>query len=490
MPARARDGRDRLLVIGNGMAGARAVEEILDRGGRERFTITIFGAEPHGNYNRVLLSGVLAGSEDARDIVLNPVAWYAENGIALHRGVRVNSIDRIARTVTAADGATHPYDKLVIATGSRPFLPPIRGLHDHDGALKPGVFGFRTIDDCEAMLEWAQNARRAVVVGGGLLGLEAAHGLLERGLEVEIVHRPRRLMNVQLDADAAAVLRKHVERLGMRVHLEASTTRVLGDATPEGLELDDGTHIACDMVVLATGIRPNVELAAHAGLNVERAIVVDDAMRALHSDDVYALGECAQHRGEVYGLAAPVFDQAAVLADRITGANPIAEYHGSKLVTKLKVSGVQLATMGIAEPEREDDEVVRYSETSRGVYKTAIIRDGKLAGAILLGDLTKMPFLTQAFDHGTALPHERAALLFDLPGPTAHRGAADLPDDAQICNCNAVSKGDICASVRAGKRSLREVATRTRAGTGCGSCREQVLRVIEWAAAPTVPRAA
>jgi nitrite reductase (NADH) large subunit len=419
--------RERLLVIGNGMAGARVVEKILDRGGGDRFAITIFGAEPHGSYNRILLSGVLAGSEDPRDIFLDPLEWYEENGITLYAGVPVVSIDRSAQTVTTADAATHSYDKLIIATGSRPSFPAVDGLHGGDGALKPGVFGFRTIDDCEAMLAWARDARRAVVVGGGLLGLEAPRGLVERGLAVDIVHRAPRLMNLQLDEETAAILRKSVESLGMRVHLDASPARLLGDARPERLELADGAHLARDMVVFATGIRPNVELAGRAGFAVERGIVVDDAMRALDCESVYAVGECVQHRGEVYGLATPIWEQAAVLAGRITGADRAAGYRGSKLARTLKVAGVELATIVLAQPEHEDDEVVRFSEPRRGVYKTAIVRDGKLVGAILLGDLGKASFLTQAFDRGTVLSQERAALRFDLGGPD-ELGAGELPD--------------------------------------------------------------
>jgi nitrite reductase (NADH) large subunit len=482
--------RERLVVIGNGMAGARLVEDVLDRGGGERFAITIFGAEPHGGYNRILLPGVLAGSEDRREIFLNPVRWYEDNGVALHAGVQVVDVDRRARTVIAADGAKHAYDKLVIATGSRPSFPPLEGLHLDDGALKPGVFGFRTIADCDAMLACAREARSVAVVGGGLLGLEAGRALLERGLEVDVVHRPPRLMNQQLDEEAAAILRKSVERLGMRVHLDTATTRLIGKARAEGLAFADGTWISCDMVVFATGIRPNTELAACAGFAVERGIVVDDTLRVRDCDDVYAVGECAQHRGAVYGLAAPVWEQTAVLADRLTGADPTAQYRGSKLVTRLKVSGVELATIGIPEPEHEDDEVVRFSEPRRGVYKTAIVRDGKLVGAILLGDVAKAAFLTQAFDQGTALPKERAALLFDLGGTLTELGATGQPDDAEICRCNGVSKAEICASVLAGKRSLHEVAATTRAGTGCGSCRAQVVQLIESASEPDAGRSA
>jgi nitrite reductase (NADH) large subunit len=476
--------RERLIVIGNGMAGARVVEDIVDRGGAERFAITVFGAEPHGSYNRTLLPGVLAGAEDPRDILLNPAEWYEENRIALHAGVQVVGIDRRRRTIATADGATHAYDTLVIATGSRPFFPPVDGLQLEDGALKPGVFGFRTMADCEAMLAWARDARGVAVVGGGLLGLEAGRALLERRLAVDVIHRAPRLMNLQLDAEAAAILRTNVERLGMRVHLDAAITRVLGKARAEGLEFANGTWISCDMVVLATGIRPNTDLAARAGLAVERGIVVDDAMRVRDCDDVYAVGECAQHRGATYGLATPIREQTAVLADRLTGADPAARYGGSTLVTRLKVSGVELATIGIAEPEHENDEVARFSEPRRGVYKSAIVRDGKLVGAILLGDLAKAPFLTQAFDQGTALPKDRAALLFDLAGPPPELGATGQPDDAEVCRCNGVSKGAIRASVLAGQRSLPQVAAATRAGTECGSCRAQVVQLIEAALPP------
>jgi nitrite reductase (NADH) large subunit len=478
----------RLVVIGNGMAGARLVEDIVDRGGNDRFSITVFGREPHGNYNRILLSKVLAGSQDPRDIFLNPLDWYEENGIALHAGATVVSIDRRAHTVTTDEGAEYPYDKLVIATGSRPFLPAVQGLYGPGGALKPGIFGFRTIGDCEAMLAWARTARRVAVVGGGLLGLEAGRALLERGLEVEIVQRGGQLMNLQLDAEAAAMLRSSVEALGMGVRLDASTKRVIGNARPEGLELEDGSLLACDMVVFATGTRPEVELATRAGLVVERGIVVDDGLRAIGCEDVYAVGECAEHRGDLYGLVAPLWEQTAVLADRLTGANPSVEYHGSKLATKLKLSGVELATMGIVEPEREDDEVVRYSEAKRGVYKTAIVRDGKLIGAILLGDLRQASLLAQAFDQGAVLPEERAALLFDLERNASGVGVADLPAHALICNCNGVSKADISACVAGGARTLRAVAVQTRATTGCGACEAEVLDVVEWAT--RVPRAA
>jgi nitrite reductase (NADH) large subunit len=472
----------RLIVIGNGMAGARAVEEIIDRGGSDLFEITMFGDEPHGNYNRISLSNVLAGSEESGGIFLNPLDWYEHNAVTLHAGVRVTGIDHFAKTVTAEDGSEHGYDKLIIATGSRPFFPPIDGMLD-DGRPVDGVFGFRTLADCDAMLESARGARSAAVIGGGLLGLEAARGLLARGLEVHVVHRANRLMNVQLDGQAAAILHRGVEELGIHVHLEKSTTRVSSeDGRVAALEFGDGSTLDCDMIVVTAGIRPNVELAAHAGLVVERAIVVDDAMRAIDEPDIYVVGECAQHRGEVYGLVAPLWEQAVVLAEHITGRNPKAEYHGSKLATKLKVSGIDLATMGIPEPEHDDDELVTFSEPKRGVYKTVIVRDGKLVGATLLGDVSKVSFLMQAFDRGMVLPEERVSLLFDLGAPAPSTSVAELPDDVQVCTCNGVTKGAIRSCVQEGARTMSAVTKATRAGGGCGSCKGQVREILAWAA--------
>jgi len=474
----------RLVVIGNGMAGARTVEEIIDRGGG--YDITVFGDEPYGNYNRIALSNVLAASEDPADIFLNPLDWYAENGVTLHAGVRVTRIDRFAKAVIASDGSAHAYDKLIIATGSSSFIPPIDGALRGDGSLMPGVFGFRTLRDTEAMIAWARDAERAAVIGGGLLGLEAARGLQARGLAIDVIHRGGHLMNLQLDQEPARILQRALSDMGIRVHLGRATSNVVGNGRVGGLRFDDGAQLECDMVVISAGVRPNVELAAQSGLPVERAIVVDDQMRVDGEGDIYAVGECAQHRGQLYGLVAPLWEQATVLADHLTGRNQHAAYHGSKLATKLKVSGVELATMGLVAPERPDDEVVRFSEPRRGVYKSVIVRDGKLIGATLLGDLSKVSFLMQAFDRGTVLPEERVSLLFDLGAPPAAVSVGELPDDAQICNCNGVTKGDIRACVAGGARTLRAVMDSTRAGSGCGSCKAQVHEVLEWAAGGAV----
>ncbi|WP_193047397.1 nitrite reductase large subunit NirB [Mycolicibacterium baixiangningiae] len=480
--------RRKLVVIGNGMAGVRAIEEILTRGGADMFDITVFGDEPYGNYNRILLSNVLAGSDDTEEIYLNPVTWYTENGIDLRAGVRVVRIDPYARLVHADDGTVQRYDELIVATGSRSFFPPIAGLWADNKTLVDGAFGFRTLDDCLGMITEAEHRRKAVVIGGGLLGLEAARGLQNRGLTVEVVHAGETLMNAQLDDTAGAILRRSVERLGITVHMSKRTTEVrTGDnGTLRGIVFSDGSEIDCDMLVLAAGIRPNVGLAQRAGLTVERAIVVDDHMRSVDDEHIYVVGECAQHRGQVYGLVAPLWEQACVLADHLTGTDVAAAYHGSRTATKLKVAGVDVASMGLKGPELPDDEFVQYSEPKSGVYKTIVIRDGKLIGATLLGDVSKVSFLTQAFDSGLPLPDERVSLMFDIGTPGVEVGVAELADDAQVCNCNGVSKGALAACVRDGETSVSGVMAKTKAGKGCGSCKQLVGQIVEWAAGGAV----
>ena len=479
---------DKLVVVGNGMAGVRAIEEILLRGGAEKFETTVFGDEPYGNYNRILLSNVLAGSDDAGEIYLNGLDWYADNGIDLRAGVRVVRIDRFARLVYGDDGSATRYDKLVLATGSRSFFPPMSGLWADDKTLTDGVFGFRTLDDCVGMISEAAHRSKAVVIGGGLLGLEAARGLQNRGLTVDVVHAGPTLMNAQLDDTAGAILRKSVQDIGIRVHTEKRTTEVLTDdeGRLSGIKFLDGSSIVCDMLVIAAGIRPNVGLAQRAGLTVERAIVVDDHMRSIDDDAIYVVGECAQHRGQVYGLVAPLWEQAAVLADHLTGTDRNAAYHGSRTATKLKVAGVDVASMGIKAPEREDDEFVQYSEPRHGVYKTIVIRDGRLVGATLVGDVSKVSFLTQAFDSGLPLPEERVSLMFDIGTPEVAVGVAELSDDAQVCNCNGVNKAALVACVQGGETSVAGVMAKTRAGKGCGSCKELVGQIVQWAAGGAV----
>jgi nitrite reductase (NADH) large subunit len=471
------------------MAGARLVEDVLARAGTGRFDVTMFGDEPYGNYNRILLSGVLAGAQEPEDIFLNPLDWYTDNGVTLHAGVRVESIDRDQRLVRGSDGRVSPYDTLVLATGSVPFVPPLEGLRqsaEADAPWKSGLFVFRTLADCEGMLARAARVKRAVVIGGGLLGLEAARGLAARGLEVEVVHLMDHLMEVQLDRDAGLMLQRAMEQMGVRTHLGRATTAVLGERDVEGLRFKDGSTLACDLVVVAAGIRPNVALARDAGLTVNRGVVVGDDMVTVSDPGICAVGECAEHRGMVYGLVAPLWEQTTVLADRLTERRGDAAYTGSRTSTRLKVMGVELAVMGDKQARDADDEIVTYSEPRRGVYHKLVVREGRLAGAILLGDTSSAPTLQQLFDRGDPLPDARATVLFPLADGDQPLSAADLPDDAQVCNCNGVSKGAIGAAVRAGCRTVKAVCDATRAATGCGSCKSTVQAIVAAMAGDTL----
>ena len=472
-----------LVVVGNGMAGARFVEEVVGRGGNQQFDIVVFGDERHGNYNRILLSSVLAGDYSPGDIFLNPVEWYPANDVTLHAGTRIEAVDVAERTVRASGGGIHHYDELVIATGSSALIPPIHGVFDSGGRLNPGVSLFRTLDDCRRILDTAPACRTAAVIGGGLLGLEAARGLASRGLDVHVIHLRPFLMETQLDPDGGAVLRRQLARMGLHIHVDKATTAVLGDGSRvQGLVFKDGSLLECDMVVIAAGIRPNVDIAISAGLAVERAIVVGDDLACRNASHVYAIGECAQHRGQVYGLVGPVWEQAKVLADRLTGRKLDALYQGTRISTKLKVAGVDVAVMGIKDPIEDDDEVVSYAEPSRGIYKKLIIRNDQIAGAIVMGDGAVVPGIRQAFEDATRLGGQRGELLFpasavvlEKPDPSA------IPDAARICDCNAVTKAAIIEAVLNGARSVGAVSDRTRACTGCGSCRPEVERIVELA---------
>ena len=474
-------GTRRLVVIGNGMAGARLVEDVIARG-RGMFAVTMFGSEPHGNYNRILLSGVLAGSHQPQDIFINPLPWYAQHGVVLHAGDRVEAIDVERKQVAGASGVVEPYDTLVIATGSSGMVPPMDGLRTETGALKEGVFIFRTLDDCHGILKRAATSRRAIVIGGGLLGLEAARGLLNRGLDVHVLHLMSHVMDGQLDAAAGGILRRELEQMGMHLHLKNTVTAILGDRHVTGVILKDGVILDTDLVVVAAGIRPNVEVAVRAGLEVDRGIVVGDDLACRPAPDIYAVGECAQHRGRVYGLVAPVWEQVSVLADRLTGRKRDALYLGSITSTKLKVAGVDLAVMGDKEPVEEDDEVVSYAEPSRGVYKKLIVRGNRLMGAIVMGDGAIVPALIQAFRESRTLADGRPQLLFPAVERDQQPPAPDrIPDTAQICDCNAVTKAEIVEAVLTGARTLQAVSDLTRACTGCGSCRPQVQAIVEFA---------
>src|SRR5882724_10582061 len=322
--------------------------------------------------------------------------------------------------------------------------------------------------------------RVGVVIGGGLLGLGAARGLQNFSLDVHVIQRGNSLMGQQLDEPAADILKKTLETLGITVHTNVDTRALRGHERVTGLEFSNGRRLPCDLVVIAAGIKANSGLALRAGLAVERGIVVDNQ---LCTDDpkIFSVGECAQHRGQVYGLVAPLWEQAKVLAAHLTGTDPDSAYHGSKVATKLKVMGVEVASMGITEPTEAGDEVVQFTEAKKGTYKKLIIRKGRLVGGILLGDISKAPYLTQAYERNTPVPEERLSLLFDIGAPSEQASVETMPLEMQVCNCNGVTKGRILGCVKAGKRSSKSVMEATRAGMGCGACKALVSQVIEWA---------
>jgi nitrite reductase (NADH) large subunit len=391
-----------LVVIGNGMAGMRTVEELLklDRG---MYRITVFGAEPHGNYNRILLSPVLAGEKTVDDIMLHTRDWYADKGVDLHAGDPVVRIDRKRRVVHAASGLAVPYDRLLIATGSRPFIVPVPG---HD---LPGVIGFRDLHDVDTMLAASRAGGRAVVIGGGLLGLEAANGLLRRGMDVTVVHVTASLMNQQLDRPAAELLRASLERRGLRILLSRQTAAIEGEARVQSVRFADGESIPADLVVMAAGVRPNVALAKESGLHVERAIVVDDTLQT-YDPRIYAVGECVQHRRATFGLVAPIWDQARVCAAHLAGAGH-RRYVQQATATKLKVTGVDLYSAGdIVGGEGSEDLVLR--DRRGGVYKRLVVGGRRLLGVVLYGDVADGPWYFELIQNRSDISAIRNHLLF------------------------------------------------------------------------------
>ena len=464
--------RQKLVIIGNGMAGARLAEDIIAADPDHGFDIVMFGDEPYGNYNRILLSNVLNGSQDAKEIFINPLDWYTENNVTLHAGKRVTKIDRDNKIVSA-DGVDESYDILIFATGSRPFVPPIQGTTLH------GVFLFRTIDDCRNIASYAKGKSKAVVIGGGLLGLEAAKGLMTHNVEVTVIEMGPWLMGVQLDEAGGKVLQQTIEKLGIKVKTSASTKEFVGDRDVKAVRFADGTEIETDMVVVSAGIRPNKELAQEFGITCDRAILVDDTLQT-NDPSIFSVGECAQHRGMVYGLVAPIWEQTKALAQRLTGKNPDAVYTGSKLATKLKVMGVELASMGRVSDVRDGDEVVQFAEPHRQVYWKAIVRDGKVAAACLLGDLGPADELVRLFMTEAPAPARRLELFFASATTKGEDiSLADLPDAKQICDCNGVCKGTIVSAIRAGRTTVPSVGKATRAGLGCGSCKKMIKGLIE-----------
>jgi nitrite reductase (NADH) large subunit len=398
----ATPSRSRLVVIGNGMAGMRTVEELLKLA-PDLYDITVFGAEPYGNYNRIMLSPVLAGEKSVDDIILNSRSWYEENGIRLHAGDPVVAIDRTRRIVRSRNGVEAGYDRLLIATGSKPFLIPV------PGHTLPGVIAFRDIQDVETMLDAARSHRHAVVIGGGLLGLEAANGLMRQGMSVTVVHVTDSLMDRQLDRSASALLQQALERKGLRFLLKANTAEIVGPDRVTAVRFDDGTEVPADLVVMTAGVRPKIDLAKQAGLHCERAIVVDDTLQT-YDPRIYAVGECVQHRTATFGLVAPIWDQARVCGAHLAGAGH-RRYVQRATATKLKVTGVELYSAGdfIGGPDSED---LVLRDPRRGVYKRLVIEDNRVIGAVLYGDVKEGAWYFDLIQSRTDISSLRSHLLF------------------------------------------------------------------------------
>ncbi|OLF10921.1 FAD/NAD(P)-binding oxidoreductase [Actinophytocola xinjiangensis] len=468
----------RVVVVGYGMAGSRLAEQLRRRDpGGERVALTVIGEERHPAYNRVLLSAVLGGSLRPESVLLQNSDWAREHGVDLRTGVTVTALDRAARTVALSDGSTVDYDVLVLATGARPWLPPVEGLTTEEG-LAPGAVAFRTLDDCQAILDAARPGAPVAVLGGGLLGLEAARGLAHRGCLVTVVHPVGHLMERQLDPAAGRVLAATLATLGIETRLGVTAARHLpGD----GLKLADGSHVPADQVVVSAGVRPDTALAVAAGLTVDRGVVVDDALRT--SDPrVHAIGDCAHHPGTVSGLVAPAWEQAAVLADLLTGTDPAARYRGTPVVTRLKARDVDLAALGDVHTDVDspDAEVLCVQDITRGRYAKLVLREDRVTGAIVLGAPDAAAAITQLYDRGIPAPADRLALLLGRAGTGQPASPVDLPASATVCRCNTVSKRQLVAAWRGGARSPGELATATRATTGCGGCRDAVRVIADW----------
>jgi nitrite reductase (NADH) large subunit len=471
----------KLVMIGNGMAGVRTLEELL-KIAPDLYDITVFGSEPHPNYNRILLSPVLAGEQTVDEIILNPLSWYAEHGITLHLGSTITSIDRTRRRVTADDGVTAEYDRLLIATGSTPFILPVPGKD------LAGVIAYRDIADTNTMIETAKTHKHAVVIGGGLLGLEAANGLMLRGMQVTVVHISGWLMERQLDDIAGRLLEQSLVERGLRFELNAHTAALLGneDGRVRAVQFKDGREIPADLVVMAAGIRPNTALAESARLLCARGIVVTDTMQSVTDPRVYSVGECASHRGIAYGLVAPLFEQGKVCATHLAEFG-IGRYTGSQTSTKLKVTGIDLFSAGDFMGGADCEEIV-LSDPGGGVYKKLVIKGDKLVGACLYGDTVDGSWYFKLLREGRTVNDIRDKLMFGESnignaGHEGHNKAAAMADTDEVCGCNGVSKGAICKAIKGkGLFTLEDVRKHTKASASCGSCTGLVEQIIMFTA--------
>lgn len=466
--------KEKLVLIGNGMAGVRTLEELL-KIAPDQYSIAVFGAEPFGNYNRILLSPVLAGEKTIDDIMLNDLNWYSDNNITLHAGKKVSHIDRLKRVVVAEDGTAEPYDRLILATGSNPFIIPV------PGNKLPGVISFRDIYDVNAMLTASKTQGRAVVIGGGLLGLEAANGLHKRGMDVTVVHLLDSLMDRQLDKPASALLKRSLEERGLKFLMQAQTEAIIGDDAVRGVRFKDGNEIPADLVVMAVGIRPNLELAKNSGLHCDRGVVVSDTLQT-YDPRIYAVGECVQHRNQTFGLVAPLFDMAKVCANHLAQLG-YARYQSSAVSTKLKVTGIDLFSAGDFNGDETTEDIV-MQDVGRGVYKKLVLKNNRILGAVLYGDTIDGSWYFQLLREGTDVSDIRDQLMFGQShlgdsGRGGNNMAASMSDAAEVCGCNGVCKGTIVkAIVDKGLFTLDEVRSHTKASSSCGSCTGLVEQIL------------
>ncbi|WP_305626214.1 nitrite reductase large subunit NirB [Rhodoferax sp.] len=471
----------KLVMVGNGMAGVRTLEELL-KIAPELYDITVFGAEPHPNYNRILLSPVLAGEQTLDEIVLNDWSWYTDNHITLHAGWRVTSVDRVKRVVHAQNAAgetiSTAYDRLLLCTGSNPFMLPIPGKD------LQGVIAYRDIADTNAMIEAATHHKHAVVIGGGLLGLEAANGLMRRGMTVSVVHVQPTLMERQLDDVAGKLLQKSLEERGLRFLMGAQTQALVGgsEGRVTAIKFRDGTQVPADLVVMAVGIRPNVELAQSMRLHCDKGIVVNDTLQTITDARIYSVGECAAHRGTAYGLVAPLFEQARVAANHLAQFG-IGRYVGSLTSTKLKVTGIDLFSAGNFAGGEGFEEII-MSDPKGGVYKKLVLKDDRLVGACLYGDTVDGSWYFKLLRDGRPIADIRDKLMFGESnigdaGHEGHNKAAAMKDSDEVCGCNGVTKGTICKTIREkGLFTLDEVRKHTKASASCGSCTGLVEQLL------------
>lgn len=465
-----------VVIIGYGLAGARLQEELhrLDPH-QQHVRAVVYSKEQTPSYNRIQLPNVLAGRLNAHEIYLRPPGWCDEQGLQTHLGVWVTGIDRANHSVSCSDGSTCDYDTLVIATGSRPHIPPIPGAHQPGGALTPGVAPFRTLDDCEHIAARLRPGSRVVVLGAGLLGLEAARAALLRGAHVTVVHPKDFPMERQMDHTGGSVLARVLRDMGLDMVFGRRVTEIVPGTASNAVILNDGQQLPADVVVLTAGIRPQCALAEEAALAVDKAIVVDDSL-VTSDPDIRAIGECVQHRGQVYGLVQPGWHMAEVLAKQLTGTDPMARYTGSRQVTRLKAQGIDLLSMGdIDVPEQDPDlEVLTLADPTRGRYEKIVVRDDRLIGAIALGSPATTGILSQLFDTQSMVPSDRMSLLLGTAQPQAAPRPEDLPDTAVICRCNTVTKKAITDAWATGHRSMPQIVEKTRATTGCGGCSDTV----------------